>query len=87
MDELLPIFTLIVAAGGLGVGLSVLRETRLLSQRMEVLEIDRAWFNNHREEQLQSLHGEVLELRSLVADLLDGQAGDGRRQYDPDDPR
>lgn len=79
MDELLPIFTLIVAVGGLGVGLSVLRETRLLSQRMEVLEIDRAWFNNHREEQLQSLHGEVLELRSQVADLLDGQAGDGRR--------
>ena len=87
MDEFLPIFTLIVALGGLGVGLSLLRETRLLSQRMEAIEIDRAWFNNHREEQLQSLHGEVLELRSQVADLLDGQAGDGRRQYDPDDPR
>ena len=87
MDDFLSLATFMVALGGLSVALSVLRSVRILSDRMSVLEVDRAWFNNHREEQLQSLHGEVLELRSQVAELLDCQSGAARRQYDPDNPR
>ena len=84
MDDFLHLATFIVALGGLSVVLSVLRHIRALSQRMDALEVDRAWFNNHREEQLQSLQAEILELRSQVADLLQHQLGTRR---DPDDPR
>ncbi|MDF9619542.1 hypothetical protein P5705_17995 [Pseudomonas entomophila] len=87
MDDLLPLLTFVVALGALAVGISVLTNIRKMSNRIDAIEVDRAWFNNHREEQLQSLQGEVSELRSQVSDLISYQLGEGRFKRDPEDPR
>lgn len=86
MEDLLPLATFVVALGALSVGMSVLTSIRKLSQRIDAIEVDRAWFNNHREEQLQGLQGELYELRSQVTDLMNYQLGEGRFKNIPDDP-
>lgn len=71
----------------LWVGLAVLYHVRRLSQRIDSIEVDRAWFTKKRDEQIENLQSEVFELNSILRDLVDFQKGDGRYRYDPDDPR
>ena len=71
----------------LWVGLAVLHYVRQISQRIDAMEVDRAWFTKRRDEQIESLQSEVSDLNSILRDLVDFQKGDGRYRYDPDDPR
>ncbi|MDD1002390.1 hypothetical protein [Pseudomonas sp. TNT2022 ID642] len=67
--------------------LTIRHAVKQVSQRIDAIEVDRAWFTKRRDEQIESLQSEVYELKSLVRDLVDFQKGDGRYRYDPDDPR
>lgn len=75
------------AIGSLGVSLLVLHQVKQLAQRVEAIEVDRAWFTKRRDEQIEGLGADLYETKDLVKDLVDFQKGDGRYRYDPDDPR
>jgi len=66
---------------------SLLHHAKQIKLRIDAIEVDRAWFDKRRDEQIEGLQAEVFELNSILRDLVDFQKGDGRYRYDPEDPR
>lgn len=62
-------------------------ELKRLSLRIDAIEVDRAWFANERHKQIESIQGDLSDLKYSLSDLSDFQKGTGRYLYDPDDPR
>ncbi len=59
-------------------GVILLSLMKKLSARIDAIEIDRAWFINERNKQIETIQGDLIDLKNSLSDLAEFHKGSGR---------